>query len=879
MSRYLLPVALVTSLLTYADLWTSTAHADEPASVSTFQSLSLYWTPTGARDGRWVSVRFRTVSPRGDWREGYPMPFAAIPDTTEERAAYRGSLVQLTAGTEYEVELTHRDSDGRALETASLSARTWNEHFPEHAEVTRVTGRSTPLVIDRSGSADAYRVYDGLQADGTRARIDVGVGNDSPLQAVRVDASYVILRNVEIIGGRHGIRIFSGTDIVIEDSDIHGWGHEDRRYGQRFGMNHNAAVKSTEESLARLVVQRTLMHHPFTNSNNWSECRLDLSGGNPCTESREYHPGGPQAIDLINSRGNHVFRYNAAYSDADHYFNDIFGGAYGWSDYGYIGHDTDIYGNYLANCWDDALELEGGIRNVRVWGNLIEKSYQALGNDAVLIGPLYFFRNVMRQSDRYANREEAGLAAKGGGQRDIADVPAYTFYFHNTIDNQRGDGFNGLGSRSRGLYHFVTRNNVLHTRGGPSVSTSAQSRGIDADYDLFSADVPDGSERNGIMGRPEFAVGSFDFESLSYDYRLRAGSLGVDDGQRIPNFNDGFTGAAPDIGAQESTTAVMRVGPGAFDACGSTEEICDNGVDDDCDGGVDEDCAAPVRPRLRVPRAASPPVIDGDPSDIPLAPLSLNVDESVSTIRASWNELGLYLGFEVTDEDVRAHVDTGAEGQVWLDDALQIFLDPERDGGSELSGADLQVVINALGATFTNRSSVYEAASTVSGTANDAMADMGYTVEVVVPWETLAAVPAVGMELGASFALSDRSSPDDGSARGANLSSRDWMGRTENFREPGSWGFLVLEDGSSSPSDAGMADAGVLNPRHMPGTDGGPMEIDPGGEGESLSAGCAVSTSTPKDEKTALILLMVSMVALGRRRRARGQVNCPLPKR
>ncbi len=417
----------------------------------------------------------------------------------------------------------------------------------------------------------------------------------------------MILRNVEIVGGKHGVRIFGGTDIVIEDAEIRGWGHEDRRYGQRFGENHNAAVKSTDEDLARLVVQRTAMHHPFTNSNNWSQCRLDLSDGEPCTESRERHPGGPQAIDLINSRGNHVFRYNAAYSDADHYFNDIFGGAYGWSDYGYVGHDTDIYGNYLANCWDDAIELEGGIRNVRVWGNFVENTYQALANDAVLIGPLYFFRNTMRQSDRYPDREEAGLAAKGGGPRDIADVPAYTFYFHNTLDNQHGDGFNGLGSGSRGLYHFVSRNNILHTRSGPSVSTSAQSRGVDADYDLFSGAVPDGSERSGIRGRPSFAAGRFDREMLSSDYRLMDGTAGSDAGERLPNFNDDFRGAGPDIGAHEAGTSVMRVGPSARLGCEPIDEVCGNEVDDDCDGEVDESCPGPDRPDASVGTDAGVP--------------------------------------------------------------------------------------------------------------------------------------------------------------------------------------------------------------------------------------------------------------------------------
>tara|TARA_B100001750_G_scaffold238855_1_gene246027 strand:+ start:1317 stop:3974 length:2658 start_codon:yes stop_codon:yes gene_type:complete len=842
--------------IAWVSLAAPSALADAPEAVATFESLSLYWTPDDARERRYVGVRYRTLTPVGAWRAGYPMPYAAIPGTDAEGAVYRGSLVQLQPGTEYEVELTHHAADGSVLERDSLVARTWADAFPEHSDVTRLDDRTTPLVLERSGSADAYRVYDGLQPDGSRARIDVGTGNGSPRQAVRIDASYVILRNVEVVGGQHGIRIFGGTDIVIEDADIHSWGHVDDRYGQTFGRNHDAAVKSTEDSLARLVVQRTRMHHPFTDSNSWAECRLDLSGGEPCTESREYHPGGPQAIDLINSRGNHVFRYNAAYSDSEHYFNDIFGGAYGWSDYGYVGHDTDIYGNYLANCWDDAIELEGGIRNVRVWGNLIDQTYQALANDAVLIGPLYFFRNTMRRSDRFADRAQAGHAAKGGGPRDIADVPAYTYYFHNTLDNQRGDGFNGLGNGSRGLYHFVSRNNVLHTRGGPSVSTSAQSRAVDADYDLYSAAVPRGSEAHGISGTPRFEAGEFDFATLGFDYRLRADSAGVDAGEVLPNFSDGYHGTGPDIGAHERGRPAMHVGPDAYARCEPVDERCGDGLDDDCDGEVDEGCPGP-RPRVsRVPHLSVAPRVDGDLSDLPVTTTTLNEADSSAVVHAAWTEEALFLGFHVADPDVRAHAGESESGPIWLDDAVQVFLDPENDGGGDLGGTDLQVVINARGARFTSREVELESVAVVDGSANDTEADEGYLVEMAIPWGSLAREPVGGLEVGANLALSSRSRPDDGSPRGGRSSSRDWSGGTRDFRVPSRWGTFVLSGGDGSRP---MVDGGTTGPGAADAGDAGLGESD-----DADTGGCSVGR--PRSPGAFAWLLLFVLVC---RRRAR----------
>jgi hypothetical protein len=38
---------------------------------------------------------------------------------------------------------------------------------------------------------------------------------------------------------------------------------------------------------------------------------------------------------------------------------------------------------------------------------------------------------------------------------------------------------------------------------------------------------------------------------LPADLRLRAGSAAVDAGQVVPNINDDYTGAAPDLGAYE----------------------------------------------------------------------------------------------------------------------------------------------------------------------------------------------------------------------------------------------------------------------------------------------------------------------------------------
>jgi hypothetical protein len=86
--------------------------------------------------------------------------------------------------------------------------------------------------------------------------------------------------------------------------------------------------------------------------------------------------------------------------------------------------------------------------------------------------------------------------------------------------------------------------------------------GNDLDYDLVNGNVNaySGAENHRIVGTPIFQSGhgwSAEGKGL---YQLAPNSPGYDRGARIPNFNDNFTGAAPDMGAHEAGTAAMKLG-------------------------------------------------------------------------------------------------------------------------------------------------------------------------------------------------------------------------------------------------------------------------------------------------------------------------------
>jgi len=516
----------------------STTSAVKASAVSTFHCLSVYWSPEGGGAGKDVLVKYR-ASGRGPWLKALPMRHNPVA-TPVCRADYRGSIVNLTPGTLYEVVLQLEGTETRTV----FSAATWREKFPVARTVKCASGGST-LSVDNSGTPQGYVLY-----DGTGCTIDTG--NKSNV-AIAVNASYVILRGFTIRNVKqHGIRIFKGRNIVIEDCDISKWGSEDEK---GFGKDCQGGVFCESRDVRTIVIQRCRIHHPTWDSNSWAE-----------QHGRSKHPAGPQTIVFWRTKGNHVIRYNELWSDKDHYFNDVMGI---WDNASYVGFlvaDSDVYCNYIAHCWDDGIESEGANQNVRVWNNYIEEVMIAIGNAPVTIGPFYAWRNVSGRSHSPPGSQwnlTHGPNFKMGYAGAEKWMTGHMYLFNNTILQPGGEGTDGLGGSSRLIKHCVTRNNILHVRPKDtrSISTSRKSADNDFDYDLVSARVPEGHEKNGVKGVPSYVPGAgFDFETKTGDFRLAADSPGLDKGAVIPNFCDVFTGAAPDMGAHEAGAGPMKYG-------------------------------------------------------------------------------------------------------------------------------------------------------------------------------------------------------------------------------------------------------------------------------------------------------------------------------
>jgi hypothetical protein len=516
-------IALSTSLFLFADV---------PKAVSTFHSIGLYWSTDCGSYNRETFVKFRK---KGSikWQDGYPMKYNPIGVTAKDLTDYRGSIVNLTSNTTYQIELT---LEGTSVKD-TVFAKTWSEDFPI-AKTIKVESLDSQLIIFEGGTEGGYILY-----DGTGSTIDVGDSSDYCIYAPR---NYVILRGFTLKNAtQSAIFLKSCHNVIIENCDISGWGEQDK---SGYGKNYQAGIFSVSPVLKSIVVQRCKIHNPRWDSNSWSEKNGD-----------SYHPSGPQAIALYNSAGNHVFRYNTIWTDEEHMYNDIIG--YG-SNTGYVGSpncDTDIYGNYLSNCWDDGIKADGADRNVRIWGNYIEKCLIPISNTPVTVGPLYVWKNV---SGRTLKKYSAFI--KMGYAGNISFMRGYSYIFNNTI--LQPHGYKGIGKENRVLMHCVIRNNILHVGSGKnSISTGSRNSDYNCDYDLCSGKYPSGQELHGKKGSSNYIDDAyFDSQNMTANFFLKSSSLGYDAGIVIPNFIDHYNGDAPDMGAFEAGDLPMEFGTNAY---------------------------------------------------------------------------------------------------------------------------------------------------------------------------------------------------------------------------------------------------------------------------------------------------------------------------
>ena len=515
--------------------------------VATFECLGLYY-PSATEQGA-CNVKSRQADEKS-WCEAMPLVY----DSRERQ--YRGSIVGLKPDKAYLIRLTC------GSQTVEFSGRTRSDRFSIGKTTYLLAGElDKPVRITEPGKADAWHLV--TPAPGTKTVIDVFNLHDN---CIEVAADYIIIRGLELKNaGQHAVLIRKGVqNVVVEDCHMTHWG---RVGGARvWGVFHGSdSAIYAETGAGGLVFQRNLIEHPRSGSNDWE------SG----------HPDGPQGITLQDSSGGNIIRYNEIRSTEDHGYNDGIGGGSNFSFQGSPNRDSDIYGNIITNCWDDAIESEGANMNVRIWGNYIDKTFVFIATASTSMGPLYIYRNVFASSRISHQDPSGGMIIKTGGPRKTIgvngeEVPGdrgRRYIFHNTALQPNGalSVFSG-----HGVSNAVSKNNIFRVRGDTYPSTGGDGPPNDFQNDLTGGYLAGGFIRSMFVpsdrlewflattvpaikwGRVEYSRSGKEFAIT--DPVVQVPNPAIDKGVRLPGFNDEYQGFAPDIGAFENGNPPLQFG-------------------------------------------------------------------------------------------------------------------------------------------------------------------------------------------------------------------------------------------------------------------------------------------------------------------------------
>lgn len=250
------------------------------------------------------------------------------------------------------------------------------------------------------------------------------------------------------------------------------------------------------------------------------------------------------AISLAGGRGAIVAR-NVIHD----LFNGVYAGSFDDDRNPALAYDVDVSANRLTRIGDDGFEPEGAAVNARFWDNTVDVVHNGVSLAPITYGPVWVLRN------RFTDYDESGFKVSN-------DSSGRVWLLHNTCftDRAQQNGMNVSGS----FANMVFRNNLI--RGTSYALESTQAVGSnDLDYDaLFTTRGAPRVKWDDVRYDDLAALCSattLECHGVGDDPRLPApgaaswlpgtGSPLIDAGEHWYGINDGFAGAAPDIGYVE----------------------------------------------------------------------------------------------------------------------------------------------------------------------------------------------------------------------------------------------------------------------------------------------------------------------------------------
>jgi hypothetical protein len=249
----------------------------------------------------------------------------------------------------------------------------------------------------------------------------------------------------------------------------------------------------------------------------------------------------------------------------------------------------DIYNNDIYVTGDDFIEADGGVHNIRVMRNRgVNAAHTGLSAQPIFGGPAYYIRNVVyntpvalkfpnpagvvvyhntfiaenRTAQQVSNAHFANNLFMGTdapvGIAVLGGPTAYSTYDYDGFRPNKAAKvqYAWRGPRAGMVTDYDRPQNDtpgFATLAEFAAGTGQETHGIEVDYDIFENLKPPRPPDSSTPGTPYLP------EDLNF--RLKAAGKAVDAGVRIPNVNDGFTGKAPDLGANEVGQSEPLYGP------------------------------------------------------------------------------------------------------------------------------------------------------------------------------------------------------------------------------------------------------------------------------------------------------------------------------
>jgi hypothetical protein len=183
--------------------------------------------------------------------------------------------------------------------------------------------------------------------------------------------------------------------------------------------------------------------------------------------------------------------------------------------------------------------------------------------------------------------------------------------------------------------------------------------------------------------------------------------------------------------------------------------------------------------------------------------------DNTAKVKLAWDNTYLYAAYDVTDTELLAVQTARDAANIYQDDAVELYIDPQGDGATtpSMTATDYQVLSNILEAmsdyngngaggkdgSFIANSLLAQASA--RGTVNAAGTDTGYAIELRIAWTDLGVTPAAGHFMRIDPVVDDR----DG-AGPPPTQSFDWAGLTGNYNNPPSWKDVGLVVDNTAPA-------------------------------------------------------------------------------